>query len=296
LRSSKQSNKNGFTVKKADSWLGPLGSFFRNGINKRIKYFNPNINLLCKELECDSIGYLVAPSRIVEMMFQYIDPVVLKRAGMAMWIASTEPVDPKLRETFASVNIPVRANYSSEEVGMIGSECEKFPGNYHVATSNVIIEVSKDDRINLGDKQLGRVLVTHLHSYATPFIRYDVGDVASLADRCSCGHDGPTLSDVYGRSKGLLKHPDGRASIFHIHGDELSNITKFDEYRIRQIDVKTIVVEIGGRESLTSDEIAAFINLIKRHAGGDFEVQVRPVSKIEWGHSIKRLGFHSEVL
>jgi phenylacetate-CoA ligase len=296
LQSVKQSNKNGFTAKKTGSWLGSLESFIKTGINKHIEYFHPNINLLRKELECDSIGYLIATPRIVEMIFQYIDPVVLKRAGMVMLIPLSEPVDPKLRETFASLNIPVRANYSSEEVGTIGFECEKFSGNYHVATSNVIIEVSKDDHINLGDKQVGRVLVTHLHSYATPFIRYDVGDVASLADRCSCGHDGPTLSDVYGRSKGLLKHPDGRVSTFYIPDYALSNITKFDEYRIRQIDVKTIVVEIGGRESLTSDEIAAFINLIKRRAGGDFEVQVRPVSKIEWGHSIKRLGFHSEML
>jgi len=292
----KQSNKNGFTVKKTESWLGPLGSFIRSGINKHIEYFHPDINLLRKELECDSIGYLIAPPRMVEMMLQYIDAAVMKRAGMVMWIPLSEPVDPKLRETFASLNIPVCANYSSEEVGMIGSECERFPGNYHVVTSNVIIEVSRDDPIDLGDKPLGRVLVTHLHSYATPFIRYDIGDAASLADRCSCGHDGPTVSDVYGRSKALLKHPDGRVSAFYIRDYRLRNVTNFDEYRIRQIDVKTIVVEIGGRQSLTSDEIAAFINLIKRVAGGDFEVRVEPVSKIEWGHSIKRLGFHSEVL
>ena len=63
---------------------------------------------------------------------------------------------------------------------MIGSECEKIHGNYHVATSNVIIEVSKAAHINLGNKRLGRLLVTHLHSYATPFIRYNVGDVSSL--------------------------------------------------------------------------------------------------------------------
>ena len=84
-----------------------------------------------------------------------------------------------------------------------------------------------------------------------------------------------------------------RLSIFRTTG---YGITKFDEYRIRQIDVKTIVVEIGGRQSLTADEIAAFIDLVKRRAGDDFEVQVKPVAPIEWGNSIKRLGFHSEVL
>ena len=251
--------KSGFTVEKTDFWLGSLGSFIGSGINKHIELFYPNINSLRKELERDLIGYLIAPPRLVEMMFQYMDAVVLKRAGMAMWIPLMVPVDPKLREAFASLNIPVRANYSSEEVGLIGSECEKKPGNYHVATSNVIIEASKDDHINLRGKQLGRLLVTHLHSYATPFIRYDVGDVASLTDRCSCGHDGPTLSDVYGRSKGLLKHADGRLSTFYIPWyHRLRDVTKFDEYRIRQIDVKTIVVEIGGRQSLTADEIAAF--------------------------------------
>ena len=292
----RRSNKNGFTVKKTDSWLGSLGSFIGSGINKHFELYHPSINLLRKELERDSIGYLIAPPRLVEMMFQHMDAVVLKRAGMAMWIPLMEPVDPKLREAFASLNIPVRANYSSEEVGMIGSECEKIHGNYHVATSNVIIEVSKADHIDLENKQLGRLLITHLHSYATPFVRYDVGDVASLADRCSCGYDGPTLSDVYGRSKGLLKHADGRLSTFYIPYHRIRDVAKFDEYRIRQIDVKTIVVEIGGRQSLTADEIAAFVDLIKRRAGDDFEVRVKPVATIEWGNSVKKLGFHSEVL
>jgi phenylacetate-CoA ligase len=254
------------------------------------------MNSLRKELERDPIGYLVAAPRIVEVLLQDMDAAVLKRAGMAMWIALMEPVDSALRETFASLDIPVRANYSSEEVGMIGTECERFPGHYHVATSNVIVEVSGDDRIDLGDKRLGRVLLTHLHSYATPFVRYDVGDVAALADRCACGHDGETLSEVYGRSKALLKHSDGRVSTFYIPDRRLRDIAQFDEYRIRQIDVGTIVVEIGGRQSLTPDEIAAFTDLIKARGGDDFEVRVEPVSKIEWGRSIKRLGFHSEVL
>ena len=95
-------NKNGFTVEKTDSWLGSLGSFIDSGINKHIELFYPNINLLRKELERDLIGYLIAPPRIVEMMLQDMDAAVLKRAGMVMWIALMEPVDSRLRETFAS--------------------------------------------------------------------------------------------------------------------------------------------------------------------------------------------------
>jgi len=290
------SNPNGFKVVKTDSWLGVLGSFIRCGINKHIEYLDPNMDLLRKELECDKIGYLVAQPRIVEAMFQHIDPIFLKHAGMEMWIPLAETPDPKLREIFSSLSIPVRANYSAEEVGMIGTECEKIPENYHVATSNVLVEVSNDESIQIDDKRICRVLVTHLHSYATPFIRYDIGDFACLADRCACGHDGPTLSNIYGRKKTLLKRSDGKLLAFHVRGYEMANIAKFDEYRIRQTDLKTIVVEIGGREFLTPEETASFIKLIKMHAGDGFEVEVKAVTKIAWGHNIKRLGFHSEIL
>ena len=51
---------------------------------------------------------------------------------------------------------------------MIGAECSKFSGYYHVATSNVIVEVV-DRRFEIDGINLGKVLVTHLHSYATPF-------------------------------------------------------------------------------------------------------------------------------
>ena len=118
------------------------------------------------------------------------------------------------------------ANYSSEEVGLIGSECPNSPGNYHVATSNVVVEVLEDEGFEIGGAKLGRVLVTHLHSYATPFIRYDLGDLASLADRCACGHDGPVLYNIHGRTKSLLKHRDGRISPFYVRNNELLAIAR----------------------------------------------------------------------
>ena len=81
----------------------------------------------------------------------------------------------------------MRSGYSSEEVSLIGSECEAFPSHYHIAHSNVIVEVDKTSGVAVGGKTLGRILLTHLHSYATPFIRYDVGDLGTLADTCECG-------------------------------------------------------------------------------------------------------------
>jgi phenylacetate-CoA ligase len=138
--------------------------------------------------------------------------------------------------------------------------------------------------------------LTHLHSYATPFIRYDVGDLGRLADTCRCGHDGPTISNILGRAKDLVKHADGRLGVFFIRAKELKKVADFTEYRIRQTSLDTIVLDLAGCDTLTDDQHECFINLIKNHAGSDFTVDVKTVKTIDWGQSVKRLGFRNEVL
>jgi phenylacetate-CoA ligase len=286
----------GFVVQRSNTWIRPLANMIRTGINKHIDYFHPDFEALCKELERDSIGYLVTQPRVIETMLQYVEPDFFRRAGTAMVIPLAEALAPELRNAFLSLSIPVRANYSSEEVGMIAVECESIPEMFHVATSNVIVETTGNEPVRLTGRKAGRVLLTHLHSYATPFIRYDVGDIATLEQECPCGHDGPALSSIHGRTKALLKHSDGKLSIFYLRGKEMSAIARFDEYRIRQVDIGNIVVEIGGRTTLAPEETAAFIALIRDHAGDEFEIQINPVAEIDWGRGAKRLGFHNEIL
>jgi phenylacetate-CoA ligase len=290
------SSEYGLIVERKGSWLAPLSSFFKTGQTKLIQYFHPDYESLLKELARDQIGYLVSSPRIIEALLEHVDAEFFKNSGMAIWLPIGEGVDTKLNERFYSIGMPVLSTYSTEEVGLIASECEKVPGNYHVATSNVIIEVCADEGINVGDANLGRVLVTHLHSYATPFIRYDVGDLASLSDRCSCGHDGPVVSNIHGRSRSLLKHHDGRISPFNVRNGELLRIAKFTEYRIRQTGLKTIIVELGGIDDLTQHQTESFTNLIRMHSGAEFNIIIKAVGSIDWENNRKRLGFHSDML
>ena len=150
---------------------------------------------MLNELSKAPIGYLVTRPRFIEMLFSDGDVEFLAKNGIELFIPQAEELGPELRNSFRVQNIPVRGNYSCEEVGLIGCECEQCPGHYHVATSNVVIEVDRSLDV-VGDETLGRIIITHLHSYATPFIRYDIGDLGKLSDVCSCGHDGPVLSNV----------------------------------------------------------------------------------------------------
>jgi phenylacetate-coenzyme A ligase PaaK-like adenylate-forming protein len=286
----------GLSVEREASWLGALTPFVDGGRGRRLQFFRPNMAQVWAELRKEPIGYLSISPSALEALMQHASPDDFKRAGAKMLVLVAEPLDPEIRRRFAEVGVPARETYSCEEIGPIAFECERCVGHFHVAASNVIVETVNEEGLAIDGAPVGAVLLTHLHSYATPFVRYEVGDLAALAERCPCGHDGPTLSNIVGRAKGLLKHPDGRLLRFHIWAADLTAIVALDEYRIRQTAPATLVVEIGGRSSLTPDETAAIVAMIRAHAGDGFAIEVRAVDKIDWGPGLKRLGFHNEIL
>ena len=135
---------------------------------------------------------------------------------------------------------------------MIGSECPTCPEHYHVAGSNVIVEVDKSELTHEG-RGLGRILITHLHSYATPLIRYDIGDLGVLSESCACGYKGPTLSRILGRSKNVIRRRDGSLAPFQPRASDLLKLGNFPEFRIRQTGDDQLVVEIGGCGTLAPE-------------------------------------------
>lgn len=289
--------KGSLRIESGGAWAAPLDSLFKSGALKTIQYFHPDIAELRAELARHDIGYLVSSPRIMEALLQSSDVEFLEKGRIACWLPVGEVIDPQLVEWLQSSNIPVRAAYSSEEVGMIAAECETIAGAYHIASSNVIVEVDESDPIRCGEHMLGRVLVSHLHSYATPILRYDVGDFASYKDKCDCGHDGPVISHIYGRSKSLLKHDDGRVTPFNIRDHEITAIVECSEYRMRQSGLRTLVVELATEATLSSNQVDALTKLIQMHADDDaFNVEISTCQRIDWGSNRKRLGFLCEIL
>jgi phenylacetate-CoA ligase len=286
----------GFSSHKSSNGLGPLSSVLKCGDSKDILHYRINRDLLLAELSRDPIGYLVVQPSLIEALLHDCDASFLAKNGTALVVATDEEADDSLREKLAASNIPVRAVYSSTEVGYIASECKAYPKSFHVAESNVIVEVDNRDSVTVDGRKLGRVLVTHLHSYATPFVRYEIGDFAVLSDRCPCGHNGPVLTHIYGKKKRLLKRSDGSVSPFSVTARNILAIVDCDEYRIRQTGLNVIDVELGGTGELTNIQTASLQRLFKERAGDEFKIQINAVETIDWGSDAKKLGFRSDVM
>ncbi|MGV3719585.1 MAG: phenylacetate--CoA ligase family protein [Actinomycetota bacterium] len=126
-------------------------------------------------------------------------------------IGTAEKLLPHQRETIETVfGARVFERYGCREVMLIGMECEEHHG-LHLTSENLYVEVVKDGR-PARPGEVGDVVVTDLHNYAMPFLRYRNGDLAIASDRvCPCGRGLPLIEEVHGRTLDVLRSPDGRS-------------------------------------------------------------------------------------
>jgi phenylacetate-CoA ligase len=127
----------------------------------------------------------------------------------------------------ATWRVPVRDVYSCWEVGLIAWECPST-GMLHVFDDSVVLEVLGNNDRPVGIGERGEVVLTSLHSFAMPFIRYRLGDVVTRgAAGCSCGSPFSTIGMVQGRMLDFFRLPGGRL----VHPYEiLSDLTE-DAFR-----------------------------------------------------------------
>lgn len=105
---------------------------------------------------------------------------------------------------------PVFETYGSREFMLIAAECDRHEG-LHLTMENLLVELLDDQGRPVAPGEEGDVVVTDLHNYGMPFIRYVTGDRAiAAAEPCSCGRGLPMLSRVVGRKLDMLTTPDAR--------------------------------------------------------------------------------------
>ena len=128
----------------------------------------------------------------------------------------------------------VRDVYAAWELGLMAYEC-RTGGTYHTCDDNVILKVRRLNGSDAAAGESGEVIGTSLHYAAMPFIRYEIGDVATRGpDRCACGSPFGTLRAIDGRVQDYFRLPDGRV----IHPMEITGIIRESVYRsMRQYQI-----------------------------------------------------------
>jgi phenylacetate-CoA ligase len=136
-------------------------------------------------------------------------------------LCGAEAVLPQDRAVLARAFGPeIFETYGSRETMLLASECRAHDG-MHLSEENLVVEVVDASGRPLGAGGTGDVVVTDLHNFGMPFIRYANGDVATMHDDapCSCGRGLRRLRRVDGRRADTLLDFEGRpipGIVFHV--------------------------------------------------------------------------------
>jgi phenylacetate-CoA ligase len=135
-------------------------------------------------------------------------------------ICGAEAVLPADRAALAKAFGPeIFETYGSRETMLIAAECPAHEG-MHVQEENLFVEVIRN-RSQAAPGERGDVVVTDLHNYGMPLIRYVNGDMAIAAEstRCACGRGLSKIARVDGRRADSIIDPDGNplpGIVFHV--------------------------------------------------------------------------------
>lgn len=177
-------------------------------------------------------------------------------------LCAAEPLHDYQRELIArTFGCRVFNTYGCREFMLLASECDH--GGLHVNADHL--------RLELGQAHAGphapnggpvrtrqEVLVTDLHNYGMPLVRYANGDLATpRAGRCTCGRGLPMLAHVDGRSMDALRSPGG-----HYVGEYLEHlvfgtpgIVRFQAEQSRPDEIEVRLVRGNGFQDASLERI-----------------------------------------
>jgi len=186
-------------------------------------------------------------------------------------------------------------NYSAMEIGTIAHQCPESE-NLHVQSESVLVEVLGDDDKPCSPGEVGRVVVTALHNFATPLIRYEIGDYAEVGEACACGRGLPVLMRILGRERNFLVLPGGEKRFPEAWRTLTDIAPEIRQFQLIQKSVGDILLKLVLASPLTQTKESQLTSYLTEKFGHEFNYQFLYVDEIPRSVNGKFEEFMSEVL
>ncbi len=205
-------------------------------------------------------------------------------------ISQSERVTPGQRALcLKAFGAKIIDRYSCEETGWIALQCPEHD-HLHLLGATTLVEIVDAAGRPCPVGVPGRVLVTSLHSFAMPIIRYELGDLAEWGAPCTCGMALPVIARMWGRTRHQVQLPGGPLPMPFL-GDELGLIEPIRTFRVRQYADGTLQLEIEASRALAPGELDAVREVFTRNGLGGLPLHVSEVARIAWPEGRKREEF-----
>lgn len=169
--------------------------------------------------------------------------------------------------------VPVVDTYSTNEVGYVALQCPEH-AHYHAQSESLVVEVISDSGKPCAPGEVGRIVVTTLHNFAMPLVRYALGDYAEVGEPCSCGRGLPVLRRILGRVRNMLVTRTGERYWPALGSRKISELAPVRQYQLVQKSTELIELRLVTGEPLSGDQESKLKAYIAALLPGEFRVQI----------------------
>lgn len=223
------------------------------------KMDDSTIEALCETVSARRLTALRAYASWYTALADYLrrrPEEVAKLGTLSVCFSSSEALDGPTREYLESVvGCSMVEAYANEENGLLG---QQLPGSttYVLNHSGYVFELLKlDSDEPAGEGEVGRIVLTDLHNYAYPFIRYDTGDTGVMEPDAAGAW--PALVRLYGRRMDLIHDAAGNPVHPMVFARVLKNLPGIRQWQFVQKGRRSYELRINrGGEGLFDERSA----------------------------------------
>ncbi len=262
-------------AKVQGTWGAPFSLLYNTGQSVVMEITTDTKTQLQNLVKYQPDYLLTYPSNLQEILRHKGDELAqLKNLKQVRTLSESLP-DGLRQEVQEKLGVKLVDVYSAHEVGVMALQCPKHD-HYHVQSENVLLEVLREDGHPCNPGETGRVVVTSLHNFAMPLIRYSLQDYVEVGESCDCGRGLPVLKRILGRSRDMMAMPDGSRVFPSIVAGAMAvaDAAPIMQIQVIQNTLEDMEAKLVAERKLTKSEEQQVVHVLQKSLGHPFRIRL----------------------
>ncbi|GGW87004.1 phenylacetate--CoA ligase family protein [Alteromonas halophila] len=225
-----------------------------------------------------------------DAMVSYVNPMVelasfitdkkLTVHSPGVILTGAEPLHEHQREIIEKAfGCPVHNTFGCREFMLIAAECRENQ-KLHINSDHLVVE-SLNSQGHPVIQESGDLVITDLHNYGMPLIRYVNGDKATMSDTpCACGNPLPVMESIDGRKLDVIKTRSGRMIAGELFPHMFKEFKAIQRFQVRQSDIDAVTIKMICPDGLNVRDQEKIKSEIDRYCHGELTIKIELVDNI----------------
>ena len=254
-----------------------------------------------KIFKTKKFDYLYGYTNTLLMFAKYLlsKKITLKKINQSLkfCVVTAELLTEQNRKLLAkSFGLPIINEYGASEIGLVGFD---HPSGDMIFSDETLVA----DSVSIDSNNYDNLIITNLNNMAMPFIKYNIGDLATIIHNPKKNKN-KIILNIIGRQNDMIHLPNGdklpgfsivKPFDYFLFENTHKFLKKIKEFIFRQNKDKEIILDLVIKGELDKNEVEIIRRFLLFELRNKINVRINIVDKIEKHKSGKLKQFISEI-